>query len=181
MSGLYEQLSGAQGLRVEGKSAQNIANFNAEVAEQEGKAAQARAGFDQIQQEKEAQRIKSRLRAGIGGAGGGGSKVETDILASQAEESELENLLIGFEGEVASQRSKSKATGLRLEGRLARQRAKSAARRANVQFGVQLASIAFLSGFGGGAPAGGTSNLSSAGISPNAGFGGINPTTGMGF
>ena len=91
MAQIFELLSGAAGLRAEGESAKNIAEFNAQVAEQEGKSAQLRAGFDQIRQEDEAQRIKSVLRAGIGGAGGGASKVKFNLLGEQAEESELEN------------------------------------------------------------------------------------------
>lgn len=138
MGGLFEQLSGAKGLRAEGRSAQNIANFNAEVAEKQAEAELLRSGFDQIQQAKEAERIKSRLRAGLGAAGGAGSPVAIDLELEQAQELELENLLIGFEGEVKAGRLKSQATLDRLQGKLARQAGKSAARRANVQFGAQL-------------------------------------------
>ena len=155
MGGLYDQLSGAQALRVEGKSAKNIAYYNAEVAEQKAKAEEIRANFDQIQQEKEAERIRSRVSANIGAAGGTGSPVALDIKMEQARELELENLLIGYEGEVKSQQLKSQATLSRLQGDLARQRGKSAARSANIGFGVQLASFAmpFLGGLGGAAGA----------------------------
>lgn len=146
MGGVFEELSGAKGLRAEGKSAQNIANFNAEVAEQKAKAELLRSEFDQQQQAREAEVIKSRVQANIGEAGGLGSPVAIDIEFEQAEQLELENLLIGFEGEVKSQRLKSEATLQRLQGELDRQAGKNAARRANVGFGVQLASLAFLSG-----------------------------------
>ena len=144
MGGVFEQLSGAKALRVEGKSAQNIANFNAEVAEQEGKAAQARSGFDQMQQAKEAARIKGAMRAGMGSAGVLGTKGSLGIIGEQARESELENLLIGFEGETAMRQAGSRAEGLRLQGELDRQRGKSAGRRANVGFGIKAAT--FLAG-----------------------------------
>ncbi len=151
MSGLFESLSGAKGLRAEGKSAQNIAERNAEVAEQQAKAELLRSGFEQIQAEKEAERIKSRLQAEIGAAGGAGSPVAVDLELEQAKALELENLLIGFEGSVASARLKSQATLDRLQGQLARQRGKSAARRANIGFGLQLASLGIgLSAGGGG-------------------------------
>ena len=52
MGGIFETLSGAKGLRAEGKSAQNIATFNAAVAEQEATAARARAKFAQRRQVK---------------------------------------------------------------------------------------------------------------------------------
>ena len=145
MGGLYDQLNGAQALRVEGKSAKNIAYYNAEVAEQKAKAEEIRANFDQIQQEKEAERIRSRVSANIGAAGGTGSPVALDIKMEQARELELENLLIGYEGEVKSQQLKSQATLSRLQGDLARQKGKSAARAASVDFGIKVAG-AFLGG-----------------------------------
>lgn len=148
MGGLFETLSGAKGLRAEGKSAQNIAEYNAKVAEQQAEAERLRSGFDQMQQAKEAERIKSRLSAGIGAAGGAGSPVAIDLELEQEEELELENLLIGFEGEVAAGRAESQAVLERLQGQLAKQRGKSAARAANIQFGMQVASLVFLSGLG---------------------------------
>ncbi len=155
MSGLFESLSGAKGLRAQGASEQNIAEFNAQVAEQRAEAELIRSGFGQMQQAKEAERIKSRLRAGIGAAGGAGSPVAIDLELEQTKELELENLLIGFEGEVLAQQAESQAVLDRLQGKLARQRGKSAARAANVQFGVQLATLGIAAGSGG--KGGGTS------------------------
>jgi len=151
MSGLYEGLSGAGGLRTEGHSKQNIANYNAEVAEKQAKAEELRANFNQIQQEKEAQRIRGRLSANIGAAGGSGSPVALDIKLEQAKELELENLLIGYEGEVKSQRLKNQAVLDRLQGELYHTAGHNAARAANVGFGIKLASFAmpFLGGLGG--------------------------------
>ncbi len=141
MSGIFESLSGAGALRAEGRSAQNIANFNAAVAEREAEAVRKAAGFAQIRQAKKAAEIKSALTAKIGAAGGIGSPVAADLAAEQATELELENILIGLEGEVAAQRGEIQATLDRLSGRFAKQRGKSAARRANVQFGMQLATV----------------------------------------
>ena len=151
MGGVFDQLSGAAGLRAEGKSAQNIANFNAAVAEQEGEAAKIKAGFEQQRQAKRGEAIKSTLVAKLGTAGGLDSPVALDIIGEQAEELELENLLIGFEGEVAARRAGNQAEIDRLQGRLAKQKGKNAARRANIQFGTQLAILGgtFLTGFGG--------------------------------
>ncbi|KKK93789.1 hypothetical protein LCGC14_2689350, partial [marine sediment metagenome] len=103
MGGLFESLSGASALRAEGKSAQNIANFNAAVARQTGVAAKAKAKFGQKRQAESAARTKSALIAKIAAAGGLDSPVTGDIIAEQAAELELENLLIGFEGEVLAQ------------------------------------------------------------------------------
>ncbi len=139
MSGIFETLSGASGIRAEGKSAQNIANFNAAVALQEAEAQRAKAGFAQKRQAKRGAQIKSALTAKIGAAGGIGSLVAADLAAEQAAELELENLLIGFEGEVAAGKAESQAELDILQGKIAKQRGKTAARAANVQFGTQLA------------------------------------------
>ena len=150
MSGLFETLSGAKGIRVAGASEKNIAEFNAQVTEQRAKAERIKAGFAQKRQAKKATEIKSALVAKLGAAGGIGAPVAADLAAEQAAELELENLLIGFEGEVLAGQAESQAELDRLRGKLAKQRGKSAARAANIQFGVQLGTAAFLSGFGSG-------------------------------
>ena len=164
MGGLFETLSGAKGLRAEGASAQNIAEFNAQVAEQEGKAAKLKSGFEQQRQAIAAEEIKSKQRAAIGAAGGAGSPVAVKLELEQAKELELESLLIGFEGEVASQRAKNTAAARRFEGQLAKLRGKTAARRASIGFGLQLASLAALSSFGGGDTGTGTSGSGFRGL-----------------
>ncbi len=139
MSGIFETLSGASGIRAEGKSAQNIANFNAAVALREAEALRAKAGFAQKRQAKRGAQIKSALTAKLGAAGGVGSLVAGDLAAEQAAELELENLLIGFEGEVAAGRAESQAELDILQGKIAKQRGKTVGRAASIGFGTQLA------------------------------------------
>ena len=141
MSGIFETLSGAAGARVEGRSAQNMANYNAAVSEQEAVAQRARAGFAQKRQAKRGVEITSALTAKLGAAGGIGSPVALDLSAEQAAELELENLLIGFEGEVAAGRAESQAEIDRLTGRIAMATGKSRARQANVKFGLELGTL----------------------------------------
>lgn len=150
MAFIFEELSGAKALRQEGKSAQNIALFNARVQEAEAKAEIARAGFASRRQAKQAAAIKSALEAKLGVAGGLGSLVAADLAAEQAAELELENLLIGFEGETRARRALNQAELDRLSGEFAKQKGKAAGRAANIQFGVQLATLGLLTGFGGG-------------------------------
>ncbi len=138
MSGLFETLSGAKGLRAQGQSEQNIAEFNAQVAEQRAVAERAKGAFAQKRQAKKGVAIQSALEAKLGAAGGTGSQVAGDLVGEQAEELELENLLLGFEGEVLAQQSESQAELDRLQGKLARQRGKSEARAANIKFGTTL-------------------------------------------
>lgn len=146
MSGIFEALSGAKGIRAAGKSAQNIAEYNAAVAEQEARAVREKAAFGQKRQAKRAVEIRSALTAKVATVGGLGSPVAADLAAEQAAELELENLLIGFEGEVGAQRALSQAELDRLQGRLARQKSKAAARAANIQFGTQVGTT-LLTGF----------------------------------
>ncbi len=139
MSGIFEQLSGAGATRVAGKSAQNIANFNAAVSKQTAEAEREKAKFAQKRQAKRGAEIKSALTAKIGAAGGTGSPVAGDLVAEQAAELELENLLIGFEADVAARRAETQAELDTLSGKLAKQRGKAAGRAANIRFGTQLA------------------------------------------
>ncbi len=145
--GLFETLSGAKGIRAQGKSEQNIANFNAAVQEQQAEAEIQKATFASKRQAKKAAEIKSALTAKLAKAGGLGSPVAGDLAAEQAKELDLENILIGFEGEVAARRAETQAELDILKGKLAKQRGKSKARAANIQFGVLAAT--FLTGFGG--------------------------------
>ena len=152
MGGVFETLSGAKGLRAEGKSAQNIANFNAAVALQEAEAQRAKAGFAQKRQAKRGVQIKSALIAKLGAAGGIGSLVAGDLAAEQAAELELENLLIGFEGEILAGRAESQAELDILQGKIAKQRSKTAARAANIKFGTEIATLAAAGGLFKGKP-----------------------------
>lgn len=141
MSGLFETLSGAKGLRAEGRSAQNIAEYNAAVAKQEAGAQRKRAAFAQKRQVKRGREIESALVAKLGAAGGLPSPVAAELVAEQAAELELENLLIGFEGEVLAERAETQAELDILAGKLARQRGKAAARAASIRFATQLATV----------------------------------------
>ena len=90
----------------EAKSQENISKYNAAVQRREALARRQKTAFEQRRQAKAAERQRSKLQAAIGLAGG----VPTGAVeAEQAAESELENLLIGYEGQVAEQRALSQA------------------------------------------------------------------------
>ncbi len=128
----------------EAKSAKNIAAFNAQVKKREAEARRLRGKFAQKRQAKRGARVKAELTADVAAAGGLGSPVAADLAVEQAEELELENLLLGFEGEVLAKRAESQAELDRLSGRLAKQRGKATARAARIGVGTTL-----LTGFGG--------------------------------
>jgi len=121
----YGELRAGMEAEAEMKSAQNIANYNAAVQEREAKALRQKAAFEQERQAKRAARVKSALTAKVAKAGGLGSPVAADLAAEQAAELELENLLIGYEGEVGAERALSQAELDRLQGRLYRQRGRA--------------------------------------------------------
>ncbi len=137
------QLQAGAAAESEAISAQNIQNYNAAVQEQQAEALRTKATFEQQQQAKRAARVKSALTARIAKAGGLGSPVAGDLAAEQAAELELENLLIGYEGQVGAQRALSQAELDRLQGRLSRQKGKAARQASFFKAGGTL-----LQGFG---------------------------------
>lgn len=136
------QAGAAQAAQAE--SAAELAAFNARVAEQEAQAIEARTGFEGRRQAEVAERRQSRLRAALSASGvvptaGAALLIQTE----QAKESELEQLLIGFEGGIAAGRARSQAALDRTQAGIFSQRA-GAARTA----GVIGAGGSLLQGFG---------------------------------
>jgi hypothetical protein len=98
----------AQAASARGEEAVHL--YNAKVQEREAVAQGQAASFKQGLQAQEADRLRSTQQA-IAGTSGAVSDVGTPLLiqAEQAEQSELDNLLIGYEGIVGAQRSRSQA------------------------------------------------------------------------
>ena len=123
----------------QGKSAQNMANYNAQLALRNKAQIEARGKQESIQQAKEASRQQSKLLAQLGGSG---AVVQTgtplDILAEQAKESELENLLIGYDTQVAAQQQESQAALDRMQGDIYRQKGKNKATASYIGAGSTL-------------------------------------------
>lgn len=63
------QIQEGRAAAAEGKSAQNIQNYNAAVAESEANAIEQKGKFEGIRQVREAERIASSLRARLGISG----------------------------------------------------------------------------------------------------------------
>lgn len=128
----------------EAESAQDIANRNAALMEEEAKAIEAKTAFELKRQAEAEARIKSRLRARLA-ATGAVPDIGTPLLIQeeQAEELELEKILIGYEGQVEAAKARSQAELDRLTGRLAIRRGKAAKRAGYIGAGATL-----LTGFG---------------------------------
>ena len=139
--GTYQQ---SQAAAAQAEAQQAVAQYNANVAEQQAKAEEQAARFRSQRQAEEAERTRSSLQAAIGASGvvsGEGSPLL--IQAEQAAESELENLMIGYEGQIGAGRSRSQAGLSRLQGDIYGQRASTASSGALFGAGTSL-----LTGFG---------------------------------
>lgn len=138
------QVAAGRAAEVEAESARNIANYNAAVMEQEAKAVRQKATFEQQRQAKRAARIRSTMQARIGVTGAVPTRGAPLLATAEQEaELELENLLIGYEGEIGARRAISAAEQERLKGRLAVQRGEAAKRAGYFRAGTTL-----LTGFG---------------------------------
>ena len=106
----------------QGKSAQNLANHNAKIAQNDAIAARQKAEFDARAQERQAKLFAGTQRASM--AGTGGELLDMgDVIDMSAEEAELENLAIRYGGEMGYRAGQQKATLARFEGAAAKQRA----------------------------------------------------------
>lgn len=138
------QIQAGRAAEAEAESARNIALYNAAIQEREAKAIERKGEFEQFRQAEAATRAKSRLRARLA-ATGAVPDIGTPLLLQeeQAEELELESLLIGYETQIGAARARSQAEIDRLAGRLAVGRGKAAKRAGLVGAGATL-----LTGFG---------------------------------
>lgn len=135
----YGQIQEGRAAKAEAKSAQNLANYNAAIMEQEAKAAEQKGRFEQRRQAKKAERIKSSLRARIAKTGAV-PDVGTPLLVAseQAAELELENLLIGYEARTTARRARSQAELDILSGKIAKRRGGAREKAAYLRAGTTL-------------------------------------------
>jgi hypothetical protein len=106
----------------QGKSAQNLANHNAKIAQNDAIAARQKAEFDARAQERQAKLFAGTQRVSM--AGTGGELLDMgDVRDMSAEEAELEHLAILYGGEMGYRAGQQKATLARFEGSVAKQRA----------------------------------------------------------
>ena len=139
--GQYQQGVAAQ---AQAKAQATVAEYNARVSEQQAKAEEQAMQFRQRKAAEEASRYQSALQAGLG-ASGVVSSAGTPLMiqARQVAESELENLMIGYEGMVGAQRARSQASLDRLQASIYKQQGKSA-----YTAGIFGAGTSLLTGFG---------------------------------
>ena len=106
----------------QGKSAQNLANYNAQIAQNDAIAARQKADFDATAQERQARLFAGTQRASMASTGGELLDMQ-DVADMSAEEAELENLAIRYGGEMGYRAGQQRATVSGFEGSVAKQRA----------------------------------------------------------
>lgn len=110
----------------QGKSAQNLANYNAQIAENEAIAARQKAEFDARAQERQARLFAGSQRASM--ASTGGELLDMgDVVDMSAEEAELENLAIRYGGDMGFRAGQQRAQLAGFEGAVAKQKARGEA------------------------------------------------------
>ena len=125
--GAYGAISGAQAQAQQAKGQQAMALYNSKLQEREAQAIERFTTFKQKRQAKEAERVRSWMQAEFG-VSGAVSDIGTPLViqARQAEESELDNLLIGYEGRIGSSRAISQGAMDKTTSDIFGQQAKSA-------------------------------------------------------
>jgi hypothetical protein len=128
----------------EAKAQASISEYNARVAEQQALQTERATQFQQQRQAEEAQRYESTIQANLGTSG-----AVTDqgtplmIQAKQQAESELDNLMLGYQGQVEAGRARSQAAGERMQASIYKQKAGS-----SYTAGLIGAGSSLLTGFG---------------------------------
>jgi hypothetical protein len=140
-----------QAAAAQAQSQQAIANYNAQVKENEARAIEQRTAYEQQKQAEEAERRMSTLQAGLGEAGAV-TTAGTPLLiqAKQASEFELSNLMLGYEGRTEAAAAKSEAELQRYYGKMGGWQAGVYQQRAKYEkaAGRMRAGTTLLTGFG---------------------------------
>ena len=110
----------------QGKSAQNLANYNAQVAQNDAIAARQKAQFDATAQERKAKLFAGTQRLFMAATGGELLNMG-DVRDRSAEEAELENLAILYGGEMGYRAGQQGADLARFQGKVAKQTAQGKA------------------------------------------------------
>jgi hypothetical protein len=110
----------------QGKSARNLANYNAKIAQNDAIAARQKAEFDARAQDRQARLFAGRQRASM--AATGGELLDMgDIMDMSVEEAELERLAILYGGNMGFEAGQQRAQLAGFGGAVAKQKARSAA------------------------------------------------------
>ena len=125
----------------EGRAQARLNERNALILEQDADARDRKTRFDQLRQVVSGAKVQGRLLAGLGASGARldvGAPIR--LLSDQAEELELDMLLIGYEGAIEARQLRNQAVIQRFQGSLAKARGKSTKETSFLQAGAGLLS-----------------------------------------
>jgi hypothetical protein len=111
----------AAGAVQQGKSAQNLANYNAQIAQNDAIAARQKADFDAAAQNRQAKLFAGSQRASMASTGSELLDMQ-DVVDMSAEQAELENLAIRYGGEMGYRAGQQGAQVARFQGAVAKQK-----------------------------------------------------------
>jgi hypothetical protein len=118
------QIFSGMSAQAEGESAQNVAKYNAQLAEREAQAIEQKSAFEQQRQAEAGERQRSTMIAGMGASGVlPGEGTALNVLGEQAYESSLENRIIGQNYGLEAARMRSQGQAELMQGKIAKQRA----------------------------------------------------------
>jgi len=138
------QIYSGMAASAEGKSAENMAKYNAAMDEREAKSIEARTKVQQRLQAEEADRRMGTLRVGLGASGAvttAGSPLM--IQTTQAVEDELANLMTGYTGREEATAARSEGALELAQGKMSRKAGKN-----KMYSGFIGAGSSLLTGFG---------------------------------
>jgi len=120
--GMYQQ---GQAAKAQGKAEQDIANYNAQVAEQQAEEERRAAAFQAQKHEREGEALQARQKAlyAKGGVSLQGSPLS--VLADSAYELEMDRLMILRDGRIKEGQMRSRAATSRMQGSAAAQRGRN--------------------------------------------------------
>jgi len=136
---IYGGVSSGMAAKQQGKDARAMSEYNARVEENKAKQLTAKSIYDQQRQADLANRKKSSMLASIGGSGVDPS-IGSPLLvqAKQAAEFDLENLMIGYEGQTDAGAARNQATLDKLQGSISESQGRSTAKARYIGTGSSL-------------------------------------------
>jgi hypothetical protein len=153
-------IMGGQAAAKEVEGLASVADYNARVQQREAEAAEQKMAYDQRRAVEAGTRQQSSMIAALG-ASGVSTQAGTplQLQTTQAAESELDALMIGYERMLSANRARSAAAGEKMQASIYRTRAKNARLAGYIGAGSSV-----LQGFGGFAAGmgGGASSFRSA-------------------
>jgi hypothetical protein len=142
--GAMGQAAAGQAASAQAKGQQAMANYNAAVAQQQARATEQATLYKQQKAADAAARQQGAMRASLGASGAVPTEGTPLLLQSkQAAESQLDNLMIGYQGQVAAAQQRSQAGLDTMQAGIYGQQASAAS-----QAGMIGAGSTLLTGFG---------------------------------